>query len=200
MMSSKLFAKSAQQNWLEVRIQDFSVRLGAAYRASIEKIIDRPAICVLGVLALLGLMALLFRTVPSEFAPREDRGAFFVIMKAPEGAGFEHTLRYAREIEAKMLPLVVSGEAIRVLVRVPGSFQQTDEVNSARGIVLLNLWEKRKRSTEEIMHALRKDFATLPGVRAFPVMRRGIGGSDAAKPSFIYRYSKKIIRPPTLMI
>ncbi|MEQ8195008.1 MAG: efflux RND transporter permease subunit, partial [Rhodospirillales bacterium] len=182
MMSSKLFVENVKPSALEAKIQDLSARLGAAYRVSVEKVIDRPLIIGAVVIILLGLTALLFRAVPGEFTPREDRGAFFIIMKAPEGSGFQYTLRYARELETKLMPLVRNGEAVRALIRVPGSFQQNDDVNSARGIVLLKLWHERERSTDEIMNALRKEFATMPGVRTFPIMRSGIGGSDASKP------------------
>ena len=45
-------------------------------------------------------------SLPQEYAPTEDRSSFFVIMNAPEGASFEYTQRYARDMENVLLPLL----------------------------------------------------------------------------------------------
>jgi multidrug efflux pump len=150
-------------------------RLTAVYRRSLEAVLRRPWWSGLVLLAVLGVVVVLLRVVPSEFTPREDRGAFFVIVTAPEGTSYDRTVNYMREIEARMMPMIESGEATRVLARVPGSFGSTEVVNTARGIVVLAPFGER-RSGFEIMNELSQSFAEVPGVKAFPVMRRGIGG------------------------
>lgn len=117
----------------------------------------------------------LFNQLPQEYAPREDRGAFFVMITGPEGATHEYMKTYIDEVEARLMPLVEAGEVNRLLVRSPRSFGNTDIFNTGIAILILNDWAER-RPAEQIMQDVRKRLADLPGIRANPVMRQGIGG------------------------
>ena len=46
----------------------------------------------------------------------EDRGAFFVIIKAPQGSGFNFTKEKVGQIEKLLLPNVGKGEYRRLLI------------------------------------------------------------------------------------
>ncbi|MDY0137511.1 MAG: efflux RND transporter permease subunit [Thiomicrospira sp.] len=117
----------------------------------------------------------LFNQLPQEYAPREDRGAFFVMITGPEGATHAYMKTYLDEVEARLMPLVEAGEVNRLLVRSPRAFGNTDIFNTGIAILILNDWSQR-RPAEQIMQDVRKRLADLPGIRANPVMRQGIGG------------------------
>lgn len=117
----------------------------------------------------------LMQNLPQEYAPKEDRGAFFVLISGPEGATHDYMKDYINEIEARLMPLVDSGEVNRLLVRSPRGFGSTQVFNTGIAILILNDWSER-RSAFEIMQEVRQKLADLPGVRANPVMRQGIGG------------------------
>jgi multidrug efflux pump len=116
----------------------------------------------------------LFQQIPGEYAPKEDRGAFFVIVNGPEGATYEYMKEYMDEIERRLMPLVEAGEVTRLLVRAPRTFSNLSIFNNGIVIHVLEDWDKR-RSAWEIMDDVRKRLSDLPGVRAFPVMRQGFG-------------------------
>lgn len=118
---------------------------------------------------------LLFQALPQEYAPREDRGAFFVIISGPEGATHEYMRTYLDEVEARLMPLVDEGEVERLLVRSPRSFGNTEIFNTGIAIMILSDWSER-RPADVIMQDVRERLADLPGIRANPVMRQGIGG------------------------
>lgn len=118
----------------------------------------------------------LYRSIPTEYAPREDRGAFFVIVNGPEGASYAYMKEYMDEIERRLLPFVENNEATRLLVRAPRTFANYENFNTGIVIFVLNDWDKR-RSAWDIMGDVRGRLAGLPGVRAFPVMRQGFGAS-----------------------
>ncbi|MGA7978778.1 MAG: efflux RND transporter permease subunit, partial [Chromatiaceae bacterium] len=80
----------------------------------------------------------LFQHIPQEYAPKEDRGAFFVLVNGPEGASYAYMKEYMDEIERRLLPYAESGEAIRVLVRAPRSFSGAQIFNSGIVIMVLN--------------------------------------------------------------
>lgn len=113
--------------------------------------------------------------VPKEYVPKEDRGAFFVMVKGPEGATYEYMQSYMNEIEERLMPLVDNGEAKRLLIRAPRSFSSTEIFNTGFVIVVLEDWAQR-RSAYTIMNEVRSKLSDLSGVKAFPVMRSPIGG------------------------
>jgi len=116
----------------------------------------------------------LLERIPSEYAPKEDRGAFFVLVNGPEGASFEYMKEYMDEIERRLMPLVEAGEVTRLLVRAPRTFSNFEIFNSGIAINVLDDWQAR-RSAWEIMEDVKKRLNDLSGVRAFPVMRQGFG-------------------------
>lgn len=112
--------------------------------------------------------------LPQEYTPREDRGAFFLIVNGPEGASYSYTEAYMEEIERRLLPYAESGEVIRLLVRAPRGFTGSEGFNTGIVIMVMNAFHAR-RSTFVVMDEVRAAVADLPGVRAFPVMRQGFG-------------------------
>ena len=123
----------------------------------------------------------LFTSLPQEYAPTEDRSSFFVIMNAPEGASFEYTQRYARDMENVLLPLLDKGEAYRVLISTP-LFGSGASVNNSIAIVSLENWDQRERSTQEIVGGLFPSLMGMPGVRAFPIQPAALGQRGFSTP------------------
>jgi len=124
--------------------------------------------------AILGASAWLLQAIPSEYAPKEDRGVFYLLVTGPEGASYQYIAEYMTEIETRMMPLVESGEISRLLVRAPRAFGNFEIFNTGIVINVLSDWSTR-RSAWDIMVDVRQRLADLPGVRAFPVMRQGFG-------------------------
>ena len=56
---------------------------------------------------------LVFRVVPSELAPPEDRGVFFASVVGPEGAGFDYTVAQMKQVEAILAKQMPDGEKRR---------------------------------------------------------------------------------------
>jgi multidrug efflux pump len=122
-----------------------------------------------------------FYFLPSEYVPREDRGAFFIMITGPEGASHSYMKEYMLEIENRLMPIVESGEASRLLLRSPRSFGLAQNFNTGIAILVLEDWGKR-RSAWEIMAEVREQLVDLPGVRASAVMRQGFRARGAQKP------------------
>jgi multidrug efflux pump len=112
--------------------------------------------------------------IPDEYTPKEDRGAFFVLVNGPEGASYEYIKDYMNEVEHRLMPLVDKGEVTRLLVRAPRGFGNLSIYNTGIVILVLNDWGKR-RSAWDIMNEIKVTLGDLPGIRAFPVMRQGFG-------------------------
>jgi multidrug efflux pump len=144
------------------------------YRWLLEGMVRQPLAAMLIVGGLSAAIVGLYRLLPQEYTPSEDRGSFRISVKGPEGASYEQSLRMAAKVEDVMLGLIKSGEAQRVLLRVPGSWRRSGDVNSAFGTVLLQVRDKHRRPTKEVMAEVDAKLAALPGYRAFTMARSGL--------------------------
>lgn len=145
------------------------------FKKLLVKNLRHPWLIGLTFIGIVGAAVHFAQQVPQEYVPKEDRGAFFVMIKGPEGATFEYMQSYMDEIETRLMPLVENGEAKRLLIRTPRSFGNSEIFNSGFVIVVLEDWSQR-RNAYAIMDEVRKQLSDLTGVKAVPVMRNPIGG------------------------
>ncbi|TAE34389.1 MAG: efflux RND transporter permease subunit [Alphaproteobacteria bacterium] len=134
-------------------------------------------------------MALLYRSLPEELVPSEDRGVFFVRFTAPEGASYGYAERYARRLEQDLMPLVERGDATRILMRIPGNFSTSDAVNSGLAIVVLKPWAQRARSVFSLVGEVMPKIASYEGVTAFPIIPQGLNQGFGQAVEFVVRGS-----------
>lgn len=180
MIASKILRPSSEANAITKFIDTIFRKIQDVYLGMLTRLLRHRALAVAAFLALLGGSGWLFLQIPSEYTPREDRGAFFVMVQGPEGASHDYMQDYMDEIESRLLKYIDSGEAIRLLVRTPRAFGNFSNFNTGIVVFVLSDWAER-RSGWVIMDEVRKSLADLPGVTAFPVMRQGFG-SRIAKP------------------
>ncbi|MBK5940430.1 efflux RND transporter permease subunit [Halochromatium roseum] len=174
MLASKVLPESHQRLSLTAGVDWAFERLRAGYTRVLAFFLRQRWLIVLLLIVTLGLAWWLFQQLPKEYAPSEDRGAFFVLVNGPEGASFSYMEEYMDEIERRLLPYAESGEAIRVLVRAPRAFGNTEVFNSGIVIMVMAPFGER-RPSQVVMNEIRAKLGDLPGVRAFPVMRQGFG-------------------------
>ena len=183
MMASKILKKT-EPNQLAKKIDSIFAKVKSAYSSLLEKLLGYRMLMI-GVFAAVAALAILFINIlPSEYAPKEDRGAFYLIVTGPEGASFQYTKEYMDEIEKRMQPYIDSGEISRSLVRAPRQFGALTSFNDGIVIAVLNDWSKR-RSAKIIMGEISKNMSDLPGVRTFPVMRQGFGRGTKKPVQFV---------------
>ena len=185
MLASKLLRAGTRRGRLDRAIEKVFDGLQQAYRSSLKAVLKHPFGVGVVLIAVLGANVYLYRHVPAEFAPKEDRGAFFVIVNGPEGASFEYMREYMDEIEARLMPFVDSGEFQRLLIRAPRAFGRTEVFNTGFVIMVLNHWDTGRRSAWELMRDVQGKIADLTGVRAFAVMRQGLGGGIRKPVQFV---------------
>ncbi|MBZ0266797.1 efflux RND transporter permease subunit, partial [bacterium] len=175
MMCSKLFRPHSARGGFAGRIDRDFRRLAERYRRLLRWVVRKPWPVLIGSAVVAGAAFVLLRVLPDEYAPTEDRGAFFVTMRAPEGSSFEYTDRYARQMEEILMEETGDGPVRRILLRLPASFGSTGQVNTARAIVILKPWGDRDESAEEVAARVRTKLAVLPGVRTVAVTPQSLG-------------------------
>lgn len=180
MLASKVLTHHENKNKFVGNINRWMMATRMRYMSAIRSCL-RHAKAIVASFAILLLGAFfLAQQIPSEYAPREDRGTFFVMVNGPEGASYSYMEEYMTEIENRMMKYVDSGEITRLMVRAPRSFGVTESFNSGMVIAVMNDWSLR-RDAFIVMDEIRQKLADLPGVTAAPVMRQGFG-SQAQKP------------------
>lgn len=180
-LSPALCSKFLKKNQSENAFSRWMDKSFGKIEAGYQRILRNNIQTSWGLLIVLVLAAVasiqLFKLIPSELTPKEDRGTFFVMMNGPEGASYENNAANMEQIEQRLLPYLEQGELSRVLVRVPGWGGQG-------GVAIVGMadWDERKRSTWQVMNEISAKMGEVTDVRAFAIMRRGIGGGGNSRP------------------
>ncbi len=184
MLASKVLRVGRSDNKAIKKVDDVFQKVRSSYVSWLDKALHKPKKVLL--LASAGIAAIggLFMALPSEYAPKEDRGAFFVIVNGPEGATYSYMKDYMDEIENRLMPYIKKGEMQRLLVRAPRTFSNFENFNSGIVIAVLSPWGQR-RPADAIMGEVAGRLAGLPGVMAFPVMRQGFSQSIQKPVQFV---------------
>lgn len=182
MLASKILKKKGEkQSWIARKIDTSFRRLQRGYMKALNLMMGAKIIVVIVFgLLLIGTVTLL-KLVPQEYVPKEDRGAFFISVQGPEGASFSYMKEYITTIEDRLMGLVEDDEAKQLIIRAPG---WGGGFSSGFVILVLENWGER-RSAWDIMDDVRGRLSDLPGVRAFPIMRQGLGGGTSKPVQFV---------------
>lgn len=142
------------------------------YSRTLAAALGRPLAVVGGGVVLTLAAVALFLTLEREFVPPDDRGFFFTFVVAPEGASVQYTDDYLRQIEA----IAERTEGVRSTFSVIGF---GGPPSSGFMGVILDDWEDRQRSAEEIIGEVQPQFFGVPGVFAFAINPPAFGGFGA---------------------
>ncbi len=177
MMASKIFKKRTRSSgfgsWMDKRFS----QLENGYFTALGKTLHQPILMLLLLVIAVVALVQLSEKVPSEFVPKEDRGNFFILMNAQEGASFESNAKNLEKIESILMPYRESGKINRLLVRTPGFGG-----NAGIAIVGSADWDERDFSTFSLMDEISAKLNSVPDVRAFAIMRSGISGGGLGRP------------------
>ncbi|KZN68534.1 efflux RND transporter permease subunit [Pseudoalteromonas luteoviolacea] len=180
-LSPALCSKVLKQDQEEGRFSGWMNKQFTQLESAYKRVLMQNIQSRIALLLILSLTALasygLFNKIPSELTPKEDRGTFFIMMSGPEGASYENNAQNMAEIEQHLMPYVENKELSRVLIRVPGW-------GSMGGVAIVGMpdWDERKRSTWQVMAEISGKMQQVTDVRAFAIMRRGIGGGGSSRP------------------
>jgi multidrug efflux pump len=174
MMSSKLFAKGIVRGRVVNGVDGAFKWLAAHYETAVRKAVAKPYhVVAVGAISVV-LAVVLYRVLPTEYAPNEDRSMVQIMVNAPEGSSIEYLARHLRMVEDIAVEEVKSGNAERYLVR-GGTSGFGGESNTGRIMMPLVDWSERKETAQQIIERLRVKTQAIPGARVNPVAPGGLG-------------------------
>ncbi|HAN69109.1 MAG TPA: acriflavin resistance protein [Halieaceae bacterium] len=166
MLCARFLKNRAQHPALYRATEPFFERLADGYRASLRAFLRHRSWAALILLTCLTLIVILFRSMPQELAPLEDRSQLFVSARGPEGAGFDYMSDAMRELDA--LIAEAGGDALRARLTVtsPG-FGSSTTVNTGFSRVVLKAPEEREQTQAQVATSLTAALAEFPQLQAF---------------------------------
>ena len=169
MLCSKILTRKEKKGWLRLHLDRWFKAINQSYDKLLRLCFgNKWAIFTMlagSVLIIFGLGG----AVNKEFVPEEDRGGFFMIIRGPEGTGFDTMRSQVLEIEQRLMPAYEAGEVQTILINIPGFRTVSESVNSAWGIVILPHWDERTKDTRELIDWSREQLSDITDV--FPFIR-----------------------------
>jgi len=160
----------------------FFAWLHGAYERLLRATVARRGLALAGTFVILALSVVLFRILPAELSPTEDRGLIFNLVMAPEGSTLDYTDRYVRRAEA-IYQNVPEMQAMFTAVGL--GFGAPGRVTDAFMFVRLKPHHERKRSQQQIVASVFPYMMSIPGVLAIPINPPSLGGGFGRPVQFV---------------
>ncbi len=174
MMSSKLFAKGIVRGRVVNAVDGAFKWLAAYYERAVRKAVAKPYYLVAAGLLSVVLAAVLYRVLPKEYSPNEDRAMVQMMINTPEGSSIDYLARHLAQVEVFAVEEVKKGNAERYLVR-GGSSGFGGESNTGRIVMPLVDWSAREETAQQIVERLRAKTQNIAGARVNAIAPGGLG-------------------------
>jgi multidrug efflux pump len=178
MLATKILKPHHTGNWLYRKTEPLFVRFINGYGESLKKFLSHRWIAIPIMVVTLLLIVIIWRFLPAEMAPMEDRSNLRISATAQEGATYEYMQKYMDELYQLTKKEVPEAEGIISMIS-PG-FAGTANNGSLR--IILKDREKRKRSQQQIADDLSHSVKKLIGARAFVIQQQTFGSRRSALP------------------
>jgi len=174
MLSSRILKRREKHNFFYNVTEPFFVNINSVYKKHLTSYMQRKWLTFPAIAVTILLIWILFRNIPTELAPLEDRSRLTVNATAPEGATFEYMDHYVDKLVQVMRDSIPEAEGI-FSVTSPG-FGASSSVNSAFAGAILVDPNLRKRTQMQIANDITPVISTLSGARTFVTQQQTIGG------------------------
>ena len=172
MLSTKLLKTRKKRSRAYEYSERFFVRFNNVYQSSLDSFLRRKHIALVIIAASLFLIVVLWRNIPAEMAPLEDRSQLNISTTSQEGSTYEFNLSYIEEVADLIEEKVPEYEKITEMIRGGGGFVR----------VLLREPKDRERSQQEIASQLSAELRKKTRARANVIQQSTFGGRRAGLP------------------
>lgn len=132
------------------------------YQNSLQWVLKRRQMVLVGALLILGATAFLFVLVPKGFIPTEDVGIINGNIKVPNGVTFNDFLERERQVAQV---IAHNANVAHVVVSVGQSEMGSASSSSGRLTIQLKPRSQRKMNAEAIIQQMRRKIEKIPGIQ-----------------------------------
>ncbi|WP_022940920.1 multidrug efflux RND transporter permease subunit [Psychromonas hadalis] len=174
MMCSVMLKSNHQPNRFERTVDGALTRLTNSYGRLLDKLMTRrPAVIVFALLVFASL-PFLFKSIPSELAPSEDKGALMMMSKGPSNANLDY-IENSMKVITGMIAEQPSVQSSLAMSGVPNA-------NQAFGIAIMKPWSQRDIDPKQLATNLKDGFNSVPAVATTAFQMPELPGSSGGLP------------------
>ena len=172
MIATKLLKRRTEQRWFYRKTEPFFTGLNNIYYKSLNAFLKVRWIAIPVLLAMFVLIGYLWKKIPAEMAPMEDRSQITINTRGAEGVSYE----YMRDYTEDLTELVDS--------IIPDAVSVTSRVSNGGGNIRITLKDIDERDYTQ-MEAAERLTAAIAGktkARAFVQQQSSFGGRRGSMP------------------
>lgn len=173
-LNVKLTRKSAGHTWFYLKTEPFFRAMENGYKNSLAAFMKLKWIAFVLVALCVGIIYFIFKGIPSELAPLEDRNQFRMSVTAPEGATFDYMDSYIDSLNQFMMDSIPE-RTMLISMTSPGF--GGGAVNSGFLNVMMTDPKDRNRSQQEVVDMVNRNLKRFPQGRAFATQEQTISVS-----------------------
>ncbi|GAL22539.1 RND multidrug efflux transporter [Vibrio maritimus] len=174
MMCSKLLKANETPNRFEQKVHHVLDRMTARYEKMLTAVMQhRPVIIGFAVIVFASL-PMLFKFIPSELAPSEDKGVVMLMGTGPSNANLDYLQNTMNDVN-KILTEQPEVAFAQVFTGVPNS-------NQAFGIASMVPWSQREASQSEVANRVGALVADVPGMAVTAFQMPELPGAGSGLP------------------
>ena len=156
MMCSKMLRANETPSKFESTVHHLLDRMTARYDSMLHAVMQKRIVVILFAVIVFGSLPLLFKFIPSELAPSEDKGVMAVLGTAPSNANLD----YIENTMADVNKVLDDQPEIAYSQVFSGVFNS----NQAFGIASMVPWSQREASQKEVLDRVAGLVKDIPGM------------------------------------
>ncbi|ABK46614.1 acriflavin resistance protein [Shewanella sp. ANA-3] len=174
MMCAKILKPHTTPNRFEMGVENFLTGLTRRYSNMLDAVmLHRPVIVAFAIIVFASL-PVLFKFIPSELAPNEDKGVVMMMGTAPSTANLDY-IQANMGLVTDMIKAQPESAASLAFVGVPSSSQ-------AFGIAPLVPWSEREKSQKQMQEFFAKEVKHIPGMAITTFQMPELPGASSGLP------------------
>ena len=172
MVSSKMLRHETKHSWFYRKTEKFFDKLNDLYKSGLSTFLDNRRVTFLILVVAVGLIFFLWKAIPAEMAPLEDRSQISVNTIAQEGATYEFNLDYIDDVAKTVTDLVPERDGIISMVRGGGGFVRVSLISP----------KDRDRTQQQIADEMSAALRKKTKARSMVMQQSTFGGRRAGMP------------------
>ncbi|EMV9318639.1 multidrug efflux RND transporter permease subunit VmeD [Vibrio vulnificus] len=174
MMCSKMLKAHEKPSKFEEKVHHVLDGMTNSYEKMLKAVMDHRPVVIGFALIVFGTLPVLFKFIPSELAPSEDKGVVMLMGTGPSNANLDYLQNTMNDVN-KILSDQPEVEFAQVFTGVPNS-------NQAFGLATLKPWSQREASQAEITKRVGGLVSNVPGMAVTAFQMPELPGAGSGLP------------------
>ncbi|QYJ75020.1 multidrug efflux RND transporter permease subunit [Shewanella sp. FJAT-52076] len=174
MMCSKILKEHSAPSKFEHAVETTLSRMTDSYARMLAAVMQRRAVVVAFAIIVFASLPFLFKFIPAELAPKEDKGVVMMMGTAPSTANLDY-IQANMTLVTNMIAAQPESAASLAFVGIPNA-------NQAFGIAPLVPWSERDKSQKEMQKFFAGEVKSIPGMAVTTFEMPELPGASSGLP------------------